>query len=183
MRLYYKQSGHSLLNNKHNRWFGRCFVRWEFILHFTNYCISDDGPVGLVIGIDLLPIAPLPGAVFLDSTDFTDPSVLARIEKVKETRPFQVINTVISDMSPNATGIKSLDHELSTELCLSALKFALTVLPHGGHFISKLLQGQEQKRLEILLAKFFRTVSVFKPKASRLDSCEIYLVAKKRIMK
>jgi len=136
-----------------------------------------------VIGIDLLPIAPLPGAVFLDSTDFTDPSVLARIEKVKETRPFQVINTVISDMSPNATGIKSLDHELSTELCLSALKFALTVLPHGGHFISKLLQGQEQKRLEILLAKFFRTVSVFKPKASRLDSCEIYLVAKKRIMK
>jgi 23S rRNA (uridine2552-2'-O)-methyltransferase len=134
-----------------------------------------------VIGIDLLPITPVPGATFLGSTDFTQKETFDKIKKVLENGPSNMPNVVISDMSPNASGIKFLDHQLSTELCLSALKFSLTVLPKRGHFACKLLQGPEQKNIEQLLSKFFKNVTVFKPNSSRTDSTELYLVAKIRL--
>ena len=132
-------------------------------------------PVGRVISVDLLPIVPLPGAEILSGRDFTHAKTQTEILDMLNGRK---VNSVISDMAPNATGVKSLSHELIIDLVLSALKFATGVLENEGHFLCKIWQGSEQHRLENILNKLFTEVNVIKPKSSRKESAEIFVLGK-----
>lgn len=76
-------------------------------------------PTGLLIGIDLQQMYPIKGVTLLGNSDFTSPKTWQKIKDFLKGRP---IDVVLSDMAPNATGIKYLDHELIIKLAYSVIK-------------------------------------------------------------
>ena len=132
---------------------------------------------GLVIGIDLLPIQPIAGATLLDRSDFDTPEVQKRLLHILGARK---VDVVLSDMAPNSSGSRHLDHERMLSLCESVLRFAVAVLPTDGDrgkMLCKLWDGASRPRFEDVLKRLFGRVRMVKPEASRSDSAEIYLLA------
>jgi len=127
---------------------------------------------GIVVAVDLLPIAPLPGVRFIEG-DFTDPAVQTRITAALG----GPANLVLSDMAPNATGHAATDHLRIIALAEAAAAFALSILAPGGAFLAKVWQGGTERELLATLKKSFARVRHAKPPASRPESRELYVVA------
>lgn len=127
---------------------------------------------GRVVGIDLLPMSPIPGAQFLQ-LDFLDPSATERVLSVLGRQP----DVVLSDMAANATGHKRTDHLRTMALVEAAADFACEVLTPGGTFLAKVLQGGTERELLVKLKRAFTSVRHVKPAASRSDSAELYVLA------
>jgi len=125
-----------------------------------------------VVGIDLLPIEPMPGATFLTG-DFQDPASEAELLAVLG----GPADLVLSDMAPNTTGHVGTDHLRIMALAELALDFAERVLSPGGAFVTKLFQGGAQGAMLSALKQRFSTVRHAKPAASRKESRELYLIA------
>ena len=88
------------------------------------------------------------------------------------------INLVISDMSPNTTGNKSLDSYRSANLCLNAMEYSKKILKKDGVFLSKFFMGKEFKDIEMQAKNSFKTFIKYKPMASRKESREMYILCK-----
>ncbi|HSV02520.1 MAG TPA: RlmE family RNA methyltransferase [Phenylobacterium sp.] len=125
-----------------------------------------------IAGVDLLPVGPLPPAQILQM-DFTDPAagpaLIARLGGPPD--------LVLSDMAPNTVGHRATDHLRIVGLVEAALEFAVQVLKPGGAFVAKAFQGGETAEVVTALKRGFREVRNVKPKASRAESSELYLVA------
>jgi 23S rRNA (uridine2552-2'-O)-methyltransferase len=132
---------------------------------------SADGK-GRVVGIDLLPIEPLPGVEFI-TLDFLAPEAPDRLTALLG-GPADI---VMSDMAANATGHKKTDHLRIVGLAEAAAEFARAVLAPGGAFLAKVLQGGTEGALLADLKRDFATVRHVKPAASRADSAELYVLA------
>lgn len=130
------------------------------------------GAKGTVVAIDLLDIKPIGGVHFIQG-DFTDDETYAQLQALV-TSP---IDVVMSDMAANAIGHTATDHIRIMALCEMALDFAITVLKPDGTFLCKVLQGGTEKELLTLMKKHFTSVKHVKPKASRADSAESYVLA------
>ena len=126
-----------------------------------------------VAGIDLLPVEPLVGANIIEA-DFTADDSGARLMEMLGGQP----DVILSDMAPNTTGHRQTDHLRIVGLIEAAAEFATTVLKPGGVFISKAFQGGETGVLLADLKRHFAEVRHVKPKASRLQSSELYLLAR-----
>ncbi|XP_036096258.1 rRNA methyltransferase 2, mitochondrial [Molossus molossus] len=131
-------------------------------------------PVGFVLGVDLLHISPLEGATFLCPADVTDPGTFQRIQ---ELLPGGRADVILSDMAPNATGIRGLDHDRLIGLCLSLLDLAPDILHPGGTLLCKTWAGSQSPRLQKRLTEEFQNTRTLKPEASRKESSEVYLLA------
>ncbi|HKP24994.1 MAG TPA: RlmE family RNA methyltransferase [Dongiaceae bacterium] len=131
------------------------------------------GERGKVIGIDLLPMDPIPGADLIQMDFMTEeaPDVLKRL------LDGGLATVVLSDMAASATGHSQTDHLKIMALAETAYDFAKDVLAKGGAFICKVLQGGATGELLKLLKRDFAEVKHVKPPASRSDSAEIYVVA------
>ena len=131
------------------------------------------GERGKVIGVDLLPMDPIPGADLIQMDFMTDeaPDVLKRL------LDGSLADVVLSDMAASATGHAQTDHLKIMALAETAYDFAKDVLAKGGAFICKVLQGGATGELLKLLKRDFAEVKHVKPPASRSDSAEIYVVA------
>jgi len=127
-----------------------------------------------IVGVDLLPVDPLPPAHILQM-DFTDPECGPRLIELLGGAP----DVVISDMAPNTVGHRQTDHLRIVGLIEAAVEFAVQVLKPGGAFIAKAFQGGETAEVIATLKRHFPEVKTVKPKASRADSSELYLVALK----
>jgi 23S rRNA (uridine2552-2'-O)-methyltransferase len=127
---------------------------------------------GQVLGLDLLPIDPVPGASFLVG-DFHDPDMPARLQALLG----GPADLVLSDMAPNTTGHAATDHLRILALADLALDFACQVLTPGGAFVAKVFQGGAERQLLEPLKRRFATVRHAKPAASRKESSELYVVA------
>lgn len=125
-----------------------------------------------VVGIDLLPIEPLPGAVFIEM-DFNEAEAP---EKLKELLGGSA-DLVMSDLAPNTIGHKATDHLRQVALVELGVYFALDVLKPGGNFIAKVVQGGTQHELLALMKKHFKTIKHIKPPSSRKESAELFVVA------
>ncbi|XP_025938872.1 rRNA methyltransferase 2, mitochondrial [Apteryx rowi] len=132
-------------------------------------------PTGFVLGIDLQRISPLDGAVFLSEADVTDPGTLRTIHSLL---PAKKVDVILSDMAPNATGIKELDHQKLINLCLGLLNLSQSVLKPKGTLLCKFWDGQESRLLQGRLKEQFQDVRTIKPQASRKDSAESYYLAR-----
>ncbi|NWU78915.1 MRM2 methyltransferase, partial [Onychorhynchus coronatus] len=132
-------------------------------------------PTGFVVGIDLLWISPLEGAVFLSKTDIADPSTLRTIQSLL---PAGKADVILSDMAPNATGIKELDHQKVIRLCLGLLNLSQSILKPKGTMLCKFWDGSEARLLQNRLKEQFQDVRTIKPQASRKESAESYYLAK-----
>jgi len=138
---------------------------------------SDEGRAGRVVGIDLLPIEPIPG-VILAEMDFTEADAPARLLELIGARPAErAVDAVLSDMAANTTGHRKTDHLRIVGLTEMAVEFAIDVLKPGGFFLTKLFQGGETAALITTLKQHFASVKHVKPQASRADSAELYVLA------
>jgi 23S rRNA (uridine2552-2'-O)-methyltransferase len=128
---------------------------------------------GKMIGIDLLPlkISVQKRNAFIQG-DFTDEK---NQEEIKEFIGNEV-DWVISDMSPDISGIKFKDEYLSFELCNTALNFAMQVLKPGGGFLCKIFPSSELDILKKDLKSKFEKIKIDIPEATRKSSSEIYLI-------
>lgn len=131
-------------------------------------------PRGTVVGIDLLNIPPLDGARFLSSCDVSDPATHA---KLRELLPDGLCHVILSDMAPNASGFRDMDHEKLVALCLSLVDLAEKVLQPGGSLLCKYWDGTLTHKLQDKLSDVFSSVRTLKPHASRKDSAERYFLA------
>ena len=127
---------------------------------------------GGVVGVDLLEIDPLPGATFfqLDLLDEATPAVLMQALGGAP-------DLVLSDMAANTTGHARTDQIRTGALADAAADFALEHLAPGGTFVTKAFQGGLDNELLTRLKQSFATVKHAKPKASRAESSEVYVVA------
>ena len=130
---------------------------------------------GTVIGIDLIRMHPIPGAILLSPMDFTNPSSQQQLREILNGKSVDVF---MSDMAPNATGISALDHECVINLVFQALRFALEVSRPGSTFLAKIWDGGQSSSLVYDLEQFYGLVQKVKPPASRKDSAEIYLMCR-----
>jgi 23S rRNA (uridine2552-2'-O)-methyltransferase len=125
-----------------------------------------------IVGVDLLPVAPLPPAHILQM-DFTDPACGPMLIEQLGGAP----DVVLSDMAPNTVGHRQTDHLRIMGLIEAAADFARSVLKPGGAFVAKAFQGGETSALIAALKRDFAEVRNLKPKASRAESSEVYIVA------
>ncbi len=128
---------------------------------------------GAVVALDILPFDPVPGAIALQQ-DFSEPGAEARLLEALSGRK---ADAVLSDMAAPATGHRQTDHLRIMGLAEEALDFALKVLAPGGAFLAKVFQGGSEKNLLDVLKRDFATVRHIKPKASRAESPELYVLA------
>ena len=129
--------------------------------------------IGSVIGIDILPVDAMPGVEILQG-DFTDPAILNHMQGLIDADGLDV---VMSDLAHNTVGHKQTDHLKIIGLLELAYGFATDNLKPGGVFIAKAFQGGETAQLLAEMKLQFKDVRHFKPKSSRSDSSELYLVA------
>lgn len=127
----------------------------------------------LVVGLDLLEMAPIAGAktTQLDFLDDSAPDVL------KEMLGGHKADVVLSDMAPNTTGMKDIDHLRIMGLLETAYAFACEILNPDGAFIAKIFQGGTEQNLLAEMKRNFTSVKHAKPSASRKESSEFYVVA------
>ncbi len=125
-----------------------------------------------VVGIDLLEVEPIPG-VILEQLDFTLPHAPERLKELLGGEA----DGVLSDMAANTIGHKKTDHIRIIALAEMAVQFAREVLAPNGYFLAKVFQGGTENDLLADLRRDFTTVRHVKPKASRADSAELYVLA------
>jgi len=132
------------------------------------------GAGGQVIAVDILEMTPLPGVRFIRG-DFTEAAVLREVEHALGAAR---VDLVLSDMSPNLSGVGAADQARSIELCELALEFGLAHLKPGGGLLVKAFQGAGFPAFLQHLRASFERVASRKPDASRSRSSEMYLLAR-----
>ena len=128
---------------------------------------------GKIISIDLKEMKQIQNTIQIKG-DFTDQQIQNEIKKYL-TKKFDV---VMSDMAVNTTGIKNIDSIKTGELSKEALIFSKDIISKNGYFISKIFMGGTFNEIVALGKKFFKEVKVFKPKSSRKDSKESFVICK-----
>ena len=141
---------------------------------WSQYAAKAVGPKGKIWAVDLLPMDPVPGVEFLQG-DFTAQETL---DKLRTAIGGRAADLVMSDMAPNISGNRAVDQPRSMGLAEEALLFATEVLKPGGGFLIKLFQGEGFQEYVKSVRGKFGTVKLVKPKASRPESREIYLLAR-----
>lgn len=132
------------------------------------------GSRGRVYAIDLEYIEPLDYVITIQG-DITDPKLIERLNTIIG----EPVDIVISDLSPKVSGNWSTDHARQIFLSERALKLSVSgMLKKGGKFVCKLFQGDLFEDFIDILKKLFAVVYLYKPKASRKASAEIYVIAK-----
>ena len=134
------------------------------------------GTGGRVIAVDLLPMDSLRNVTFLQG-DFRDEAVAQALERELAGRP---IDLVLSDMSPNISGIALSDQARAMHLAELALEFAVNHLKPGGSLLVKVFQGSGFQEFLREMRSRFMHVMTRKPEASRGRSNELYLLGKER---
>jgi 23S rRNA (uridine2552-2'-O)-methyltransferase len=132
------------------------------------------GAQGRVLATDILPMDPITNVDFIQG-DFTSDAV---VEQIKAWLAGDKFDLIISDIAPNLSGIDSADQARSIYFLELALDTVRLALKPGAGFVAKMFQGQGSDDYVKELRKSFRKVSIRKPKASRPESREVYIVAK-----
>jgi len=135
------------------------------------------GGDGVVVALDLLEMAPLPGVTFIQG-DFQDSDIE---EQLTGTLGGRLADLVISDMAPNISGVKVLDQSRWLNLAELALDFAVSHMKVGGHFVVKCFEGVGSDEFKSQAQQYFKRTQRFKPKASRDRSSEFFLVGLNKI--
>ena len=128
----------------------------------------------MVVAVDHQPIAPLAGALVLQ-LDIQDAGAGAAVRAALG----GLADVVLSDISPPATGHRATDHLRSIVLCEAAFTAAREILAPRGAFLVKILKGSGERAFLVQLKESFAEVRYAKPQASRADSAETYVVAKR----
>jgi len=128
---------------------------------------------GKLISIDLKPMDKIEHTIQIKG-DFTELSTQNQIKEILTKK----IDVIMSDMAVNTTGIKNVDAIQTGELCIEAMLFSKDIISEKGFFISKIFMGSSFNEIVALGKKIYKEVKVFKPKSSRKDSKESFIICK-----
>ena len=128
---------------------------------------------GKLISIDLKPMDKIEHTIQIKG-DFTELSTQNQIKEILTKK----IDVIMSDMAVNTTGIKNIDAIQTGELCIEAMLFSKDIISEKGFFISKIFMGSSFNEIVALGKKIYKEVKVFKPKSSRKDSKESFIICK-----
>ncbi|MGI9217368.1 MAG: RlmE family RNA methyltransferase [Hydrogenophaga sp.] len=142
--------------------------------------LSPDGAAvgelkGRILALDLLPMDPIEGVQFIQG-DFREEAVLAELEQVLVGHGVDKVDVVVSDMAPNLSGIGATDSARIELLVELAVDFSVRHLKSDGALVAKVFHGGAYDALVALFRQTFKVVKTFKPKASRDQSSETFLV-------
>ena len=126
-----------------------------------------------IISVDLKEMEDIQNTLQIKG-DFTSIDTQNQIKDYLKKKP----DVVMSDMAVNTTGIKNIDSIQTGELCKEAMIFSKDVISEKGFFISKIFMGSTFNEIVALGKKIFKEVKVFKPKSSRKDSKESFIICK-----
>ena len=129
---------------------------------------------GRLISIDLKKMEPIGNSVQIQG-DFTEKKTQEEIKKHIDGK----VDVVMSDMAVDTTGIKNIDSIQTGDLCKEAMFFAKDLMKENGYFISKIFMGGTFNEIVAEGKKYFEEVKVFKPKSSRKDSKESFIICRK----
>ena len=141
---------------------------------WSQLAVQTVGPKGQGVAVDLAAVAPIEGVQIVQG-DFSASSTLAEII---EALGNEKADLVMSDVAPNITGNRAVDQPRAINLAEEALMLCETVLRPGGSFLVKLFQGEGFEAFVDTARTQFQKVRLIKPKASRPESREIYLLAR-----
>lgn len=131
------------------------------------------GERGLVLGVDIQEIQPIEQTnVQTIVADVTDPSIAELIMK----RTKRKADVILSDVSPNLSGVWEIDHARQIHLATRSLEIAGELLRVGGHIFAKAFHGPDLDSFRQLMRSRFKSFRTVKPEASRAESSEIYLL-------
>ncbi|NBR95276.1 MAG: RlmE family RNA methyltransferase [Proteobacteria bacterium] len=142
---------------------------------WSQYAVTKVGE-NKVVALDLLEMSPIAGVHFLQQ-DFLAEETLTKIKEILvkiSKKPY--CNVLLSDMASNTTGNKTVDHLQIIDLLEDVLSVADKILKNDGHLVSKIFQGGSSDIILQQLKQKFKQVKYFKPKSSRQDSSEHYLI-------
>ena len=128
---------------------------------------------GKIISIDLKKMEMIKNTTQIMG-DFTETNIQNKIKTYLK----KGADVIMSDMAVNTTGIKDIDAIQTGELCKEAMIFSRDVMSEKGFFISKIFMGRTFNEIVALGKKTFKEVKVFKPKSSRKDSKESFIICK-----
>ena len=143
---------------------------WSQVLH------ERLGPKGRIVAVDLLPMTPIAGVEFVHADFSTDEGVAA----VETALGGRAADLVLSDLSPNLSGIEVVDQARSVHLADLALEFAQAHVREGGDLVVKVFQGSGLAEFQRAVQARFAKTWLRKPRASRDRSREHYVVARGR---
>ena len=129
---------------------------------------------GKLISVDLKKMEPIGKSVQIKG-DFTEEKTQEEIKNNIKDK----VDVVMSDMAVDTTGIKNIDSIQTGELCKEAMIFAKDLMKENGYFISKIFMGGTFNEIVAEGKKYFKEVKVFKPKSSRKDSKESFIICRK----
>ncbi len=139
-------------------------------LQAARQVVGDDG---FVLGVDKEQITPLQYEnVVTIIADVTQDGVVEEIRTRSDTK----FGVIVSDLSPNVSGVWEVDHARQIELARCALRIARAVLRPSGSILVKVFQGSELKDFRHEMKSFFRVLRIVKPPASRPESAELYFL-------
>ena len=128
---------------------------------------------GKIVSVDLKEMEEIKNIIQIKG-DFTEKSTQDKIKGYLNKKS----DVVMSDMAVNTTGIKNIDSIYTGELCKEAMIFSKDVISEKGFFISKIFMGGTFNEIVALWKEIFKEVKVFKPKSSRKDSKESFIICK-----
>ena len=135
--------------------------------------VSKSVKSGRLVSIDLKDIEKIENMIQIKG-DFTESDTQEKIKSYFRSK----VNVVLSDMAVNTTGIKNIDAIYTGELCKEAMLFSKDILTKEGNFIAKLFLGKSFNEIVALAKTIFKEVKVFKPKSSRKESKESFIICK-----
>lgn len=143
--------------------------------NLTNAHGKREEPVGRVYAVDRLPFYPVEGATVLGNMDFTS----ARTQEVlSELLQEDKADVILSDMAPNASGVREMDHDNIMLLAYTALRFALRMSKAQGVLVVKVWDGGKAQQFEETLTRFYSSVRIVRPDATRDESTEQFFLAR-----
>ena len=128
---------------------------------------------GRLVSIDLKNMEKIDNTILIKG-DFTDSDSQKKIKGFFRSK----VDVIVSDMAVNTTGIKDIDAIYTGELAMEAMTFSKEMLVKEGRFVSKIFLGSSFKEIVALGKKIFKEVKVFKPKSSRKESKESFIICK-----
>jgi len=128
---------------------------------------------GKILSVDLKKMDPVTNSKFILG-NFLMQEVKNKIRDYFD----ENIDIVVSDMAQNTTGNKNLDSLAMGELCLEAMDFSKNIIKKNGFFVSKIFMGSNFNEILNIAKGLFKDVSIFKPKSSRQESKENYIICK-----
>ena len=128
---------------------------------------------GKIISIDLKKMEKISGIVQLEG-DFIEEKIQSKIINLMKSKA----DVIISDMAVNTTGNKDIDSIYTSELCKEAILFSKKMLNKDGKFVSKIFMGSTFNEILLEAKSIFQYIKVFKPKSSRKESKESFIICK-----